>query len=111
MPKIELSVDDLKALVRAVDDAWTYNKEWIEDIGNAIDYAEEVRETEEFLDYLEELRAIIVKPTHTRDEDCESLDAERGTCAVCGVYHGEPCQECGARAYHQEGCSLAEIGG
>lgn len=41
---------------------------------------------------------------HTRDEDC-ALDPD-GVCTTCGVYHGDPCPDCGGRGYHAEGCAL-----
>jgi len=41
-------------------------------------------------------------PPHVRDEDC-TLDAN-DMCVVCGVWHGEPCFECGGRGFHRVGC-------
>ena|GEM_PF-5171563 len=43
---------------------------------------------------------------HWRDEDCV-LD-ENDVCTVCGVIHGDPCPECGARGFHREGCGFIE---
>jgi len=40
---------------------------------------------------------------HRRDEDC-TIDPATDTCSVCGVGHGEPCPDCGARAFHRRGC-------
>lgn len=39
---------------------------------------------------------------HAADADCR-LD-ERATCVACGAYHGDPCPDCGMRAYHLDGC-------
>lgn len=35
---------------------------------------------------------------HSRDSDC-TLDAT-DTCTACGVYHGDPCPDCGGRGFH-----------
>lgn len=40
---------------------------------------------------------------HRRDEDC-TVDPATDTCSVCGVGHGDPCPDCGARAFHRRGC-------
>ena len=42
-------------------------------------------------------------PTHTRDSDC-ALDPRTDTCRDCGVYHGDPCPECGGRGFHALDC-------
>lgn len=42
---------------------------------------------------------------HSQDSDCcESIDIQTDTCTVCHVYHGDPCLDCGARAYHKPTC-------
>lgn len=41
---------------------------------------------------------------HSSDFHC-TLDAT-DTCIVCGVYHGDPCGDCGARGYHAPYCTL-----
>jgi hypothetical protein len=43
-------------------------------------------------------------PVHTRDSDCD-VDPCSSCCRVCGVLHGEPCEECGGAGYHVPGCS------
>ena len=43
---------------------------------------------------------------HDKDADC-TPDAV-GICTTCSVWHGEPCLECGARAYHKAGCRYLE---
>jgi hypothetical protein len=40
---------------------------------------------------------------HRKDEDC-TVDPQTGTCIACGVEHGDPCPECGGRAYHEDRC-------
>ena len=44
---------------------------------------------------------------HVKDSDC-TLDAT-GTCVVCGVYHGDPCEQCGGRGFHNQGCPLSYV--
>jgi hypothetical protein len=39
---------------------------------------------------------------HTEDRDC-TLD-ENDTCTECGVYHGDPCPDCGGRGFHLDEC-------
>jgi hypothetical protein len=41
---------------------------------------------------------------HTKDDDC-TLDAS-DTCTECGVWHGDPCPECGGSGYHAPGCAI-----
>lgn len=44
------------------------------------------------------------QPPHSRDEQC-TVDERTGCCLVCGVDHdGDPCLDCGARAFHRAGC-------
>jgi len=50
----------------------------------------------------------VPEPNHTQDEDC-TLD-DTGTCICCGVYHGDPCAECGGRGYHRPGCEAMASG-
>lgn len=40
---------------------------------------------------------------HRNDEDC-TVNLATSCCAECGVYHSDPCDVCGGRAYHREGC-------
>ena len=40
---------------------------------------------------------------HDKDADC-SLD-DLDVCTGCGVWHGDPCPDCGGRGYHAEDCS------
>jgi hypothetical protein len=47
------------------------------------------------------------KPTHDKDEDCEGTIVD-DCCTICGVGHGDPCQECSSTGYHREGCSLSD---
>ena len=39
---------------------------------------------------------------HTTDADCTLDDTD--CCAGCGVYHGDPCDDCGGRGYHAADC-------
>ena len=49
-----------------------------------------------------------IAATHEQDADC-TVNPENDCCIVCGVDHGaEPCDECGARAFHSDHCSLNE---
>ena len=49
-----------------------------------------------------------IAATHEQDADC-TVNPENDCCIVCGVDHGaEPCDECGARAFHADHCSLNE---
>ena len=41
-------------------------------------------------------------PEHNTDADC-TLD-DTNSCIICGVYHGEPCIECGGRGFHNGNC-------
>jgi hypothetical protein len=41
--------------------------------------------------------------THQRDEDC-TLDADE-VCVGCGVSHRVPCEFCGGRGFHRDGCA------
>lgn len=43
---------------------------------------------------------------HLVDADC-TLDAD-DTCTGCGVFHGDPCVECGQRGYCAVGCAVSE---
>ncbi len=47
--------------------------------------------------------------TCRKDSDCH-LDST-DTCVVCRVYHGDPCTECGERAYHLPWCERMKGGG
>jgi hypothetical protein len=42
-------------------------------------------------------------PVHDKDSDCV-LDALGYHCVECGVPHGDPCPECGGKAFHTERC-------
>jgi len=50
--------------------------------------------------------ASVIGLLHTKDLDC-TLD-EHFCCVVCGVGHGDPCPECGQRAFHKDGCILSD---
>lgn len=39
---------------------------------------------------------------HTQDSDCQ-LD-RFGSCELCGVLHGDPCQACGGKGFHTAQC-------
>lgn len=41
---------------------------------------------------------------HTKDSDCTV--GETGACVICHVTHGDPCPECGGRAFHKDGCPI-----
>jgi hypothetical protein len=43
---------------------------------------------------------------HMKDSDC-TLD-DNLICTVCGVWHGEPCQECEGKGFHLDTCSEME---
>jgi hypothetical protein len=45
--------------------------------------------------------------THEKDEDC-TVDVATDCCQECGVYHGEPCDICGRRGYHEVWCEDVE---
>lgn len=42
---------------------------------------------------------------HHKDTDCTLDDTD--TCTECGVWHGAPCETCGGRGHHTEGCADA----
>lgn len=44
---------------------------------------------------------------HSKDADC-TVDPSTHECHFCHVIHGEPCPECGGRAYHNAGCSYMD---
>jgi|SRR5579872_2978859 len=39
---------------------------------------------------------------HTKDSDCD-VDVY-GSCVLCGVLHGDPCELCGGKGFHTEDC-------
>ena len=45
---------------------------------------------------------------HECDEDCHPFlrgeEDEHQECSVCGVSHGDPCPDCGGRAFHDDDC-------
>ena len=43
---------------------------------------------------------------HNHDDDC--ILGPDDCCTECGVYHGDPCDECGGRGFHRDGCSEIE---
>ena len=47
---------------------------------------------------------------HTKDADCvrptECAQDGSWVCPVCRVLHGEPCDDCGERAFHSSDCAL-----
>jgi hypothetical protein len=43
---------------------------------------------------------------HATDADCRLDDED--CCVGCGVYHGDPCPECGGRGFHLADCSEIE---
>lgn len=38
---------------------------------------------------------------HTKDGDCTLVD---DICTECGVWHADPCPDCGGRGFHEDGC-------
>lgn len=52
---------------------------------------------------VEESVAPIATPGHKTDADCR-VDAVTSDCQVCGVHHGDPCETCGGRGFHVDGC-------
>lgn len=57
------------------------------------------------LDDLRRLVDALAAYRHTRDADCAPFLRADGTCTVCGVAHGEPCDACGGRGFHAAGCA------
>lgn len=64
----------------------------------------------------EELRGVVAAVEHpswtgehTEDAHCR-VSPETDFCEAphCGVHHGDPCSECGRRAFNVPGCSLAD---
>jgi hypothetical protein len=47
---------------------------------------------------------------HEKDDDCklDNPDGLPGTCVECGVYHDEPCPDCGGTGFHKDGCQEIE---
>jgi hypothetical protein len=45
---------------------------------------------------------------HKQDSDCTV--GEDGLCIICQVLHGDPCVECGARAFHLANCDGEDAG-
>ena len=41
-----------------------------------------------------------VQHAHTKDADC-TVDPETLLCQGCGVYHGDPCEQCGGAGFHR----------
>ena len=41
---------------------------------------------------------------HRKDSDCQATLGPIGVCLVCGVYHADPCPECGGKGYHADDC-------
>jgi hypothetical protein len=44
---------------------------------------------------------------HSQDKDC-SVDPVTDVCSECGVYHGEPCEDCGGRGFHLDECLVSD---
>lgn len=44
------------------------------------------------------------KYQHTKDGDCVLDDTD--CCIVCGVWHGDPCPECGGKGFHKSRCVI-----
>ena len=42
---------------------------------------------------------------HERDADCAPFINAIHSCAICGVYHGDPCETCGGRGFHVPDCA------
>lgn len=40
---------------------------------------------------------------HGKDSDC-TIDPETDCCTECGVWHADPCPDCGGRGFHNDGC-------
>lgn len=45
---------------------------------------------------------------HAQDSDC-GVNHDDNMCRVCHVYHGDPCNDCGARAYHKPTCPRLSV--
>jgi len=43
---------------------------------------------------------------HNQDSDCVT-DAD-GTCTICGVHHGCPCETCGGAGFHKDNCEATK---
>ena len=48
-----------------------------------------------------------METTHGTDADC-TLDPATDCCTECGVYHADPCDECGGRGFHACPCSQCD---
>jgi hypothetical protein len=46
------------------------------------------------------------EPTHLHGEDVDCTLNSEDVCVVCGVWHGDPCPECGGRGFHASDCNL-----
>ena len=46
---------------------------------------------------------------HGSDADCD-VDPETDACRQCGVHHGEACDSCGGRGFHEPDCSALNGG-
>jgi hypothetical protein len=44
---------------------------------------------------------------HTKDSDCRLNACD--TCEVCGVYHDDPCDDCGQRGFHLPECCVIQL--
>ena len=48
---------------------------------------------------------------HTKDAEC-TIDPETDLCKECGVYHGDPCPDCGGKGLHTDECpQMKEVSG
>lgn len=48
-------------------------------------------------------RKVPNRPGHSSDADCAPYLLD-GECSVCHVTHGDPCETCGGRGWHKDGC-------
>lgn len=50
----------------------------------------------------------ILNMPHSHDSEC-IVDPETDLCLICGVMHGQPCTDCGQRAFHLDNCREMEV--
>jgi hypothetical protein len=54
-----------------------------------------------------QIRELIADDQHAADYHC-TVDPATNLCIGCGADHSDACPDCGARAFHLEGCTFAQ---